>query len=299
MLRRLNGAAREVGSPLRLRLNTHPAPGLTHSEHRRFVRDRRAIPNTGIRSSSLHSSSTSWSGSGGWPRQGDAPPEPKPTPTRAGKLSGSLGRRECGGGAARPTEVGAFLLEPWGEPSTAQQTRMRGKRGDGGDSEGEGRPWCVHHRVHLLAASIDEARLERSHAHEVDRAQGLPIKVKSARAARKVQFLTGDRHLSRAVDHPSRLGITRCLAAPGGVANRGTQKTPDDECGIADGDHAVVLVPPVAWGSPGRTPTGADSKGTVAALQSRRRSDPRTASQTASKEIRDDLARVPQMVVQG
>lgn len=106
----------------------------------------------------------------------------------------------------------AAVLETWGEPSTAQQTRMRGKRGDGGDSEGEGRPWCVHHRRHLLAASIDEARLERSHAHEIDRAQGLPIKVKSTRAARKVQLLTGDRHLSLAVDHPSRQGVTRRLA---------------------------------------------------------------------------------------
>ncbi|MFE2639633.1 hypothetical protein ACFXKX_23080 [Streptomyces scopuliridis] len=176
---------------------------------------------------------------------------------------------------------------------------MRRKRGDGGDSEGEGRPWRVHHRRHLLAASIDEARLERSHAHEVDRAQGLPIKVKSARAARKVQLLTGDRHHSRAVDHPSRLGVTRRLAPPGGVADRGTHKAPDDECGIADGDHTVVLVPPVAEGSPGRTLTRADSEGTVVTLQSRCSGDQRTASQTACKEIRDDLARVPQMVVQG
>ncbi|MFH9733799.1 hypothetical protein [Streptomyces sp. NPDC017260] len=167
---------------------------------------------------------------------------------------------------------------------------MRGKRGDGGDSEGEGRPWCVHHRRHLLAASIDEARLERSNAHEVNRAEGLPIKVKPDRAARKVQLLTGDRHLSRAIDHPSRLGVMRRLAPPGRVADSGTHKTPDDECGIADGNHIVVLVAPVAQGSPGRTLTGTDSKGTVATLQSRCRGDQWTASQTACKEIRDDLA---------
>ncbi|MEV7425548.1 hypothetical protein [Streptomyces sp. NPDC091212] len=157
----------------------------------------------------------------------------------------------------------------------------------------------MHHRRHLLVAGTDEACLERSNADEVDRAQGLPLKVKSARAVRKVQLLTGDRHLSRAVDHPSRLGVTRRLAPPGGIADRGTRKTSDDECGITDGDHTVVLVPPVARGSPGRTPTGADSKGTVVTLQSRCRGNQRTASQTACKEIRDDLARVPQMVVQG
>jgi hypothetical protein len=167
---------------------------------------------------------------------------------------------------------------------------MRGKRGDGGDSEGKGRPWCVHHRRHLLAASIDEARLERSNAHEVNRAEGLPIKVKPDSATRKVQLLTGDRHLSRAVDHPSRLGVTRRLAPPGRVADGGTDKTPDDECGIADGNHIVVLVAPVAQGSPGRTLTGADSKSTVTMLQSRCRGDQRTASQAAGKEIHDDLA---------
>lgn len=176
---------------------------------------------------------------------------------------------------------------------------MRGKRGDGGDSEGKGRPWCVHHRVHLLAASVDEARLERSHAHEIDRAQGLPIKVKPARAARKVQLLAGDRHLPRAVDHPSWLGVSCRLAPPGGVADCGTQKTPDDECRIADSYHTVALVPPVTWGSPGRTLTGADSQGTVAALQSRCRGEQRTTSQTTCKEIRNDLARVPEVGVQG
>ncbi|MEU2429036.1 hypothetical protein ABZ611_05855 [Streptomyces sp. NPDC007861] len=167
---------------------------------------------------------------------------------------------------------------------------MRGKRSDGGDSEGEGRPWCVHHRRHLLAASTDEARLERSNAHEVNRAEGLPIKVKPDRAASKVQLLTGDRHLSRAIDHPSRLGVTRCLAPPGRVADSGTHKTPDDECGIADGNHIVVLVAPVAEASPGRALTRADSKGAVVTPQSRCRGDQRTASQTACKEIRDDLA---------
>ncbi|MFI9580974.1 hypothetical protein ACIHCQ_03875 [Streptomyces sp. NPDC052236] len=299
MLRKY-GAAWGVASPVRLELNTHPVSStasalgsfatVAHLEH---GHPGKLDPLVVDIVDSLRQVAAGMSPVGG------APPEPKPTPTRTGKRGGSLGRRKCGGGAARPTEAGTFLLESWGEPSTTQQTRMRGKRGDGGDSKGEGRPWCVHHRRHLLAASIDKARLERSNADEVDRAQGLPIKVKSARAARKVQLLTGDRHLSRAVDHPSWLGVTCRLAPPGGVAYCGTHKTPDDECGIADGDHTVVLVLPVAWGSPGRTLTGADSKGTVVMLQSRCRGDQRTASQTACKEMRDDLARVPQMVVQG
>lgn len=224
---------------------------------------------------------------------GDAPPKPKPTPPCAGKLSGSLGRRQPGSGAARPTEAGTFLLESWGEPSTAQQTRMRGKRGDGGESESERGPGCVHHRRHLLAASIDEARLECIDPDEVDRAQVLPIKIKPGCVAPKVQLLTGDRHLSRAVDHPSRLGVTCRFAPPGGIADCGTQKTSDDECGIADRDHTVVLVPPVPRSSPGRTLARADSKSTVATLKSRCRGDQRATGQAACQEIRDDIARVP------
>jgi len=42
-----------------------------------------------------------------------------------------------------------------------------------------------------------------------------------------------------------------------------------------------------------------DGKGTVVMLQSRSRGEQRTASQTTCKEIRNDLARVPQVVVQG
>lgn len=47
-----------------------------------------------------------------------AAPRPSPPPSRhrrmPGSGGGSLGRSKCGGGAARPTEAGTFLLETWG-----------------------------------------------------------------------------------------------------------------------------------------------------------------------------------------
>ncbi|MFD4261887.1 hypothetical protein ACFWR9_30765 [Streptomyces sp. NPDC058534] len=105
-----------------------------------------------------------------------------------------------------------------------------------------------------------------------------------------MQLLPGDRHLSRTIDQPSRLGVSRCLAPPGGVADSGTHKAPDDEGRRADSNYVAVLVAPITGGSPGRALTGTDSKGKVPAFQARRRGDQRAASKTTCQEIRDDLA---------
>jgi hypothetical protein len=123
------------------------------------------------------------------------------------------------------------------------------------------------------------------------------VEVDRTGSSGEVQLLEGHSDMTRPLQHPPGLSVTRRLTTPSGIADRVGRERAEHHPGAAEGDDTVVDVLTVAEGPPGQTLPGADGERPVAATQRRRRRHDRSPPGLPFEDVGEDVAGVPKVLV--